>query len=168
MRAMALPPLSAACAALTLAGCAALPAGPSLQALPGNQKSPAQFAADDGRCLAFANELVAGRTPTAAANQSVAAGAAAGTAIGAVTGAVVDGASGAAAGAGLGLVLGALVGSSEAQGAWGGTQQQFDRAYYACMYALGHKVPVPADDVARYRAWFESAAPRPQSPPPAN
>jgi len=36
---------------------------------------------------------VAGRTPSVAANQSVAAGAAAGTAIGAVTGAVVDGSS---------------------------------------------------------------------------
>ena len=167
MRAIAISSLAASCAALTLSGCATLPAGPSLQALPGSQKSPTQFAADDGRCLAFANAFMAG-TQTAAANQSVAAGAAAGTAIGAVTGAVVDGASGAAAGAGLGLVLGALAGSSEAQGAWGGTQQQFDRAYYACMYALGHKVPVPANDVARYRAWFESAAPRPQGPPAPN
>lgn len=166
MRAIDLCSVAAASAALTLAGCSTLPGGPSLQALPGSQKSPAQFAADDSRCLGFANEFVAGPTPTAAANQSVAAGAAAGTAIGAVTGAVIDGSSGAVAGAGLGLVLGALVGSSEAQGTWGGTQQQFDRVYYACMYALGHKVPVPANDVARYRAWFESAAPRPQSPPP--
>jgi len=161
MRAMAITSLAAATAALTLAGCATLPAGPSLQALPGSQKSQDQFTADNSRCLGFAYDFVAGRTPSVAANQSVAAGAAAGTAIGAVTGAVVDGSSGAVAGAGLGLVLGALVGSSEAQGAWSGSQQNFDRAYYACMYALGHKVPVPANDVARYRAWFDSAAPRP-------
>ena len=112
-----------AAVALSLAACATLPAGPSLQALPGSQKSPDQHAADDRRCLAFASEFVAG--------------------------------------AGLGLVLGALAGSGSAQTAWGGTQQQFDRAYYACMYAQGHKVPVPANDVARYRAWFDSAAPRP-------
>jgi hypothetical protein len=95
----------------------------------------------------------------------VAAGAAAGTAIGAVTGAIIDGGSGAAAGAGLGLALGALAGSGTAQAAWGGTQQAFDRAYFACMYAQGHKVPVPANDVARYRAWFDSAAPRPAAAP---
>jgi hypothetical protein len=150
-----------AAVALSLAACATLPAGPSLQALPGSQKSPDQYAADDRRCLAFASEFVAGGAPAAAADQRVAAGAATGTAIGAVTGAVIDGGAGAAAGAGLGLVLGALAGSGSAQTAWGGTQQQFDRAYYACMYAQGHKVPVPANDVARYRAWFDSAAPRP-------
>jgi hypothetical protein len=111
--------------------------------------------------MAFASEFVAGGAPAAVADQRVAAGAATGTAIGAVTGAVIDGGAGAAAGAGLGLVLGALAGSGSAQTAWGGTQQQFDRAYYACMYAQGHKVPVPANDVARYRAWFDSAAPRP-------
>ena len=161
MRAKAIRSIAAAGVALSLAGCATLPAGPSLQALPGSQKSPDQFAADDRRCLAFASEFVAGGAPAAAANQRVAAGAATGTAIGAVTGAAIDGSSGAAAGAGLGLVLGALAGSASAQTAWNGTQQQFDRAYYACMYAQGHKVPVPAYDVARYRAWFDSAAPRP-------
>ena len=150
-----------AAVALSLAACATLPAGPSLQALPGSQKSPDQHAADDRRCLAFASEFVAGGAPAAAADQRVAAGAATGTAIGAVPGAVIDGGAAAAAGAGLGLVLGALAGSGSAQTAWGGTQQQFDRAYYACMYAQGHKVPVPANDVARYRAWFDSAAPRP-------
>lgn len=158
--------LATAFVALALVGCAALPAGPSLQALPGSRQTQERFAADDSRCRNFANEVVAGRMSSEATNRNLAAGAAVGAAVGAATGAAVDGASGAAAGAGVGLVLGALVASSESQGAWGGTQQQYDRAYYACMYARGHKVPVPAYDEARYRAWFESTAQRPASPPP--
>ena len=164
---MAVRPV-AACAALILAGCATVPGGPSLQALPGSQQTQDRFAAADGHCRAFANEFLTGRMPTDAASANVAAGAAAGMAVGAVTGAAIDGGSGAAAGAGVGLVLGALAGSVESQGVWGGTQQQYDRVYYACMYAAGHKVPVPADDVARYRAWLDSAAPRPPNPPPPN
>ncbi|HSQ71096.1 MAG TPA: hypothetical protein VLM87_01630 [Rubrivivax sp.] len=166
MRAHALRPIATVCTALSLVACATLPAGPSLQSLPGSQRTQDQFAADDARCRAFASDYLAGRMPTAAESQNVAAGAVTGTAIGAVTGAAIDGSAGAAAGAGLGLVLGALAGSTSAQAAWDGTQQQFDRAYYACMYSLGHKVPVPADDVARDRTWFENAAPRPGIPPP--
>jgi hypothetical protein len=56
--------------------------------------------------------------------------------------------------------MGAMAGSAAYSGAWAGTQQQFDTLYYACMYSLGHKVPVPANDVARYRTWFDSAAAR--------
>jgi hypothetical protein len=58
-----------------------------------------------------------------------------------------------------GLLIGAAAGSAAQQGAWAGAQQQFDSDYYACMYTLGHKAPVPAGEVARYRAWLESAAP---------
>lgn len=149
----------AALAALTLAACATLPAGPSLPALPGSGMSPDRFAADDARCRAYVNSLLAGATPTESANQAVAGTAATGAVIGAATGAVFDGGSGAAAGAAAGLLIGAAAGSAAQPGAWAGTQQQFDGAYYACMYALGHKVPAPAGDVARYRAWLESASP---------
>jgi hypothetical protein len=149
----------AALAALTLAACATLPAGPSLPALPGSRMSHEQFAADDARCRAFVSARLAGGTPTEAANQAVAGSAATGAVIGATTGAVFDGGAGAAAGAAAGLLIGAVAGSAAQQGAWAGEQQQFDGAYYACMYALGHKVPAPAGDVARYRAWLESAAP---------
>jgi len=152
--------------ALALAGCATLPAGPSLPALPGSQMNEDRFAADDARCRAFVNARLAGGTPTDAANQAVAGSAATGAVIGATTGAVIDGSSGAAAGAAAGLLLGAAAGSAASQGAWAGTQQQFDGAYYACMYAFGHKVPVPARDVARYRAWLEGAAPPPSTVAP--
>ena len=129
-------------AALTLVACATLPAGPSLPALPGSRMSQEQFSADDARCRANVNARLAGATPTDAANQAVAGNAATGALVGATTG----------------LLIGAAAGSAAQQGAWAGTQQQFDGAYYACMYALGHKVPAPAGDVARYRAWLESAA----------
>lgn len=145
-------------AALTLVACATLPAGPSLPALPGSRMSQEQFSADDARCRAYVNARLAGATPTDAANQAVAVNAATGALVGATTGAVIDGGAGAAAGAAAGLLIGAAAGSAAQQGAWAGTQQQFDGAYYACMYALGHKVPAPAGDVARYRAWLESAA----------
>jgi hypothetical protein len=58
-------------------------------------------------------------------------------------------------------------GSSASQGAMATSQQQYDAAYYACMYALGHKVPVPAHDAARYRDWFESVAETAARPAPA-
>lgn len=148
----------AALAALSLAACATPPAGPSLPALPGSQASADRFAADDARCRDVVNARLAGDMPTEAANQAVAGSAAAGAVIGGATGAVFDGSSGAAAGAAAGLLIGAAAGSAAQQGAWAGAQQQFDGAYYACMYALGHRVPVPAGDVARYRAWLEGAA----------
>lgn len=167
MRGLTLRTASATFVLLSLGACATLPAGPSLPALPGSQKSVDQFAADDSRCRAIVNERLAGGTPTEAANQVVAGSAATGAVMGATTGAVFDGSSGAAAGAAAGLLIGAMAGSAASQGAWASTQQQFDAAYYGCMYAFGHKVPVPAGDVERYRAWFESVASRP-SPAPAD
>jgi outer membrane lipoprotein SlyB len=146
-------------ALLNLTACVTAPAGPSLPAMPGSRKSGDQFSADDVRCRTLVHERLAGVTPSSAANQSVAGSAVAGTAVGAATGALIDGSSGAAAGAAAGLVLGTMAGSAASQGAWVSTQQQFDSVYYACMYASGHKVPVPAYDAARYRAWYDSLAP---------
>jgi hypothetical protein len=160
MPALPLKSASVACAALLLAACVTVPAGPSLQAQPGSRKTYEQFVADDGQCRGIATAQAGGTTPSDAANQSAAASAAAGTAIGAVTGAMIDGSSGAAAGAGIGLLFGAMAGSAAAYDAYSVTQQRFDATYYACMYARGHKVPVPANDVARYRAGYESTIPR--------
>jgi hypothetical protein len=164
MRAAALKTTAAACMALALAGCATFPAGPSMPALPGSRMSMDQFAADDAQCRSLATARLGGQAPADAANQAAAASVVAGTAIGAAAGALVDGSSGAAAGASLGLLFGALAGTSSAQGTYVATQQQFDSLYYACMYARGQKVPVPANDVARYRSLYQSVLP----PPPAD
>jgi hypothetical protein len=157
-----------ACGALLLAGCVSVPAGPSLQAQPGSRRTHEQFVADDAQCRSIAVAQIGGVSPSEAANQSAAASAAAGTAIGAVTGAMIDGSSGAAAGAGIGLLFGAMAGSAASYDTYGVAQQRFDAHYYSCMYARGHKVPVPANDVARFRAHYEGAIPRPSRsvPPP--
>ncbi len=154
-------------AAVLLSGCVSLPPGPSLQALPGSRMTVEQFAADDAQCLAVATAQAGGRTPADAAHQSAAASAAAGTVIGAAVGGLVDGSSGAAAGAGMGLLFGALAGAGASQDAYRITQRRFDHAYYACMYARGHKVPVPAHAVGAYRARYEAAARGHAPPPPA-
>lgn len=144
---------------ILLAACASLPDGPSMPALPGSQKSLDQFAVDDGDCRNFAAAQLGGTTPQAAANQSAVGSAVAGAAVGAAAGGLIDGSSGAGVGAGVGLLYGALIGTSTSQGAYVATQQQFDGLYYACMYARGQKVPVPAHDVGRYRSLYESASP---------
>ena len=166
--ALALRCAGAAGVVLSLLGCATVPAGPSLPALAGSAKSADQFATDDVRCRAVVSERMGGATPSSTANQTVAGSAVAGAAVGAAAGAVIDGSSGAAGGAAVGLLLGTLAGSAAAPGAWVSTQQQFDAAYYACMYATGHRVPVPAYDVARYRAWYESLTPPASATAPAN
>ncbi len=143
--------------ALCLGACASVPTGPSLAALRGSQKTAAQFTADDARCRGQVEaRLAASGSTVDSANRQIGASAAAGSAIGAVTGAVFDGSSGAAAGAVVGLAMGALAGSSASPATSASVQQQYDAAYFACMYALGHKVPVPAHEAERYRAWFES------------
>lgn len=149
-----------------LAGCASLPAGPSLQALPGSRMTVDRFYADDAQCRAVATAQLGGRTPSDAANETAAAGAVAGTALGATTGALIDGSSGAAAGAGIGLLFGALAGADASYGTYAVAQQRYDSAYYTCMYAYGHKVPVPAGSVRAYRARYETTAQRPVPPIP--
>jgi hypothetical protein len=158
----------ASCALAVLAGCATVPAGPSLQSLPGSRMTPQQFAADDGECRAAAAARLGGMSPSDAANQNAAASAVAGTAIGAATGALLDGSSGAAAGAAMGLIFGAMAGTATSPGTFAAAQQQYDSAYYACMYARGHKVPVPAHSVMRYRGQYDGAPVEtaPAAPPP--
>jgi hypothetical protein len=149
-----------AVAAIGVAGCATLPAGPSLNALPGSRKTFDQFTADDATCRQFALEQVGGKSPSEAANQTTAAGAVVGTALGAAAGAAIGGGSGAAVGAGFGLLTGSAVGAGYAGGTFNTVQQRYDGAYYQCMFAKGQKIPV-SGSVAR------SARPPSQSPPVA-
>ena len=40
--------------------------------------------------------------------------------------------------------MGSATGADSARASTGGTQRQYDNAYIQCMYAKGHRVPVPS------------------------
>jgi hypothetical protein len=129
---------------LMLAGCATLPAGPSVMVLPAPGKPFDQFQADDAHCKWWANQQ-AGLTPQEAVNQNTASGAVLGTLIGAGLGAAIGAASGnpgigAAIGAGSGLLGGTISGANAGQGYQWEAQRRFDIAYQQCMYAKGNQV----------------------------
>jgi len=149
--------------ALLLGGCVVLPpSGPSLQALPGSRASFDQFQFDDAACRQYASAQIGGRSAAENAQESAAASTVAGTAIGALAGAAIGGSSeGAAVGAGIGLLTGALAGLGASESSYYYAQRRFDSAYYQCMYARGHKVPVSS----RYAQALRSA-PAPRSAPP--
>jgi hypothetical protein len=154
--------------ATLLAGCVVLPpSGPSMQALPGSRLSFDQFQFDDAACRQFATAQVGGRGATEAAQESAAASAVAGTLIGAATGAAFGGSSeSAAVGAGFGLLTGALVGMGTSQTSYQVVQSRYDAAYYQCMYARGHRVPVFSRYSEATRALPANAPPAP--PPPSS
>src|SRR6185503_17825961 len=110
------------------AGCATVPAGPSVSVLPGRGKTFEQFQDDDVVCRDWAHQQ-AGTTPGASAARSTVGGAAIGTL------------TGAALGAGFGLVGGTAVGASAGQASGESVQHRYDNAYTQCMYAKGDQVP---------------------------
>lgn len=132
---------------LLLGACASYPSGPSVMALPGTGATFEQFQGDDAYCQAYAQQAT-GTSPQAAAEQGAANTAAAGTAVGAAAGALIGAASGdtgqgAAVGAASGLLIGSASGADSYAASGARTQNRYDMAYVQCMYAKGHKVPVP-------------------------
>jgi len=154
---------------LLLAACTVLPTGPSMLVLPGTGRSMDSFRYDDNECRQYAYAQIGGTTAQQAANQAAVGSAVVGTAIGAAAGAAIGGSQGAAVGAGTGLVAGSAVGLGSASASGYGTQRQYDNAYIQCMYAKGHRVPVPAN-MAYPRTVRGSDTgtppPPPGSPPP--
>ncbi len=150
-------------ATLILAGCAQMPSGPSIMALPGTGMSFEQFRQDDYLCQQYALGHVGG-TPNQSATDSQVGSAVAGTAIGAAAGAALDGGSGAAIGAGTGLVAGSVVGAGEGRAAGYATQKDYDNAYVQCMYGRGHRVPVSGQ--FSYQSQPAPATPSTPIPPP--
>ena len=148
-------------ACLLLGGCASIPTGPSMMALPGTGRTFDQFRFDDAECQRYAFQQIGGTTAEQAANESGVRSAAIGTVIGAVAGAAIDGKSGAGIGAGTGLIFGSIAGSESGRQSAYGTQRQYDNAYIQCMYARGHKVPVSASMAQQLQQ-----APATYSPPP--
>lgn len=157
-------------AVLAVGACAVVPTGPSLMVLPGTGQSIEQFRDDDAYCRDYAMIQIGGKTASQASRESVVTSAAVGTAVGAAAGAAIGGGrEGAAVGAGAGLLVGSAAGSGAAKSSGYGTQRQYDNAYIQCMYAKGHRVPVPAS-MATAKAVKHSDAgippPPPGSPPP--
>ncbi len=150
---------AAVSAALLLAGCASVPSGPSVMALPGSGKHFDQFRGDDAICREYARQQIGGASADRAGVDAGLRSAAVGTAVGAVAGAAIGGRNAVGVGAGTGLVVGSLAGTGAAQGSAYGTQHNYDNAYVQCMYGKGHRVPVPADLRSQYRSPVDPAGP---------
>jgi uncharacterized protein YcfJ len=146
-------------ALLTAAGCATVPRGPSVMALPSSGKTFEEFQADDATCRQWAAQQI-GLSPQETVNQNTAAGAVVGTAIGAVSG---HAGAGAAIGAGSGLLLGSSAGASTGQYYGWQAQRRYDIAYTQCMYAKGNEIP---EMVTRPRRSRRNVYPPP--PPPGS
>lgn len=160
-------------AALLLAGCASVPAGPSTMVLPGRGKDFDRFRSDDQVCRDWAAEQT-GADPSRAANQSVVSGAALGTLVGAGVGAAVgaaagDPGTGAAVGAGGGLLVGTAAGANAGERTGDTLQRRYDMSYQQCMYASGNQIPGVAAPRGRRRQPPPPPPPsNPQSYPPAS
>lgn len=153
---------------VVLAACTSLPTGPSVMTLPGSGRGFDQFRADEARCRNYASQSIGVNTADNAAIDAGVRSAAIGTLIGAAAGAAVGGSQGAGVGAGLGLVVGSASGATAAEASRYGTQQRYDQSFIQCMYAQGHKVPVPSGYVVRRTAPAVASdyVPPPGNPPP--
>ena len=154
--------LCAASTVLLLAGCASVPTGPSVMALPGTGKNLEQFRSDDVGCREFAWRQIGGARADQTGVDAGVRSAAVGTVVGAVAGAAIGGRDGAGVGAGTGLLVGSMAGTGAAQSSAYATQNNYDNAYVQCMYAKGQKVPVSAE-MARSLSQT-SVAPAPAAP----
>ena len=83
--------ISLALAALALAACVSVPNGPSVMALPGNNKSFDQFRLDEMECRQYASSQIGGADANQAAVDSAVKSAALGALVGAAAGAAIGG-----------------------------------------------------------------------------
>ncbi|MBI3094892.1 MAG: hypothetical protein HYY97_08480 [Rhodocyclales bacterium] len=164
--------LAAVSGLLLLAGCASLPDGPSVMALPGSGKSFEQFRSDDAECRRYAHDQIGGSSANQAAADAGVRSAVVGTAVGAVAGAAIGGRDAVGVGAGTGLLVGSLAGAGAAQSSGYGSQHSYDHAYVQCMYAKGQRVPVTAAQRSQLEGSLQRAPAAPAGsaypPPPGN
>ncbi len=159
---------------LLLAGCATVPTGPSVMALPGTGKSFDQFRFDDAECRQYATMQIGGGAAAQEANDAGVRSAALATVIGAVAGAAIGGRDSAGIGAGTGLLIGSMAGGETSERSGRGSQRNYDHAYVQCMYAKGQRVPVsrdmanslPKPMLERSDSPAPAPAPRTTPPPP--
>ena len=145
---------------LIASGCAIVPTGPWLSALPGSGSTSASFSVDDAACRDRSQAqfgVAAAQRANEAAAANVAGGALLGAALGALFGAAAgDAGTGAAIGAGMGLLGGSAVAADVGGYSSAQLQAMYDRVYWQCMYDLGHRVPGPP---YTYRVSPRDAAP---------
>ena len=155
-------------ACLAVAGCVSAPTGPTVMVLPGSGRGFDDFRMDEAVCRQYSLEQTGGSSAQQRAQQSAVSSAAIGTVVGAAAGAAIGGQQGAGVGAGTGLIFGSVAGADSAQQSAYGTQRQYDNAYIQCMYAKGHRVPVPAGMVTTSQAPQPASVPQPPAgtPPP--
>ena len=125
-------------AMLLLAGCATLPAGPTVAVMPGANKNFDAFAQDQSVCTGYALQQVGGQAQVA--NNQAVGGAVLGTALGAGLGAAAGGGTGAAIGAASGAVAGTALGAGYSGGSSYEIQQRYNIAYAQCMSSKGNQV----------------------------
>jgi hypothetical protein len=124
---------------LLVAACAQTPMGPTVQVLPGPNKTFSSFQNDQAICRQFAEQAV--RDQAQGANLRGLGTAALTTALGAGLGAAIGGGSGAGIGAAAGALGGAGLGAMRTSNAQSSIQAQFDNAFAQCMFSLGNSVP---------------------------
>jgi hypothetical protein len=152
--------VSVATAAL-LTGCASTPLGPTVQVMPGPNKTFDAFQADNATCKGFAQQQVQGQAD--ASNQRAVGTALLTTALGAGVGAVGgafggNAGAGAAVGGAVGAGAGSAIGGSNSAVDQQTIQAQYDNAFSQCMYAKGEQVPGFAPPAVVY---LPSAGPAP-------
>lgn len=130
---------TAGLAALTLAGCAQTPMGPTVQVMPAPDKPFEVFQQDQATCEQYAQGQVAGQAERA--NQQAVGAGVIGTVLGAGLGAAVGRGRGAEVGAGAGAITGTAIGANSSNYAQMSIQQQYNAAYSQCMYSRGNQVP---------------------------
>lgn len=168
-----------------LGGCATMPGGPAVPAMPGTGKSVDAFQQDAAACQAYAQAVLGNGAAPQSVNDRAAAGAVGTTAIGAASGAIIGSASyqagqGAAIGAGIGLLVGAINAANASSATQWQLQAQYDDAYLGCMYSRGNQVPMrmsqrsrmrPPPQYGGYPAYpppnTPAPFPPPDTPPPA-
>jgi len=125
--------------ALLVSGCAQTPLGPTVQVMPGPNKSFEAFTYEQAGCKQYAEGAVAGQAQNA--NNRAVGAAALTTVLGAGLGAAVGGGRGAGIGAASGALGGTAIGAGMSSGDQYTIQQQYDNAFAQCMYSRGNMVP---------------------------
>jgi hypothetical protein len=125
--------------AILLGACAQTPMGPTVQVLPGPNKSFADFQNDQAICRQFAQQAVGDQAR--GANLRGLGVAALTTALGAGLGGAIGGGSGAGIGAAAGALGGAGLAGAQTSRTQNSIQAQYDAAFVQCMFSLGNSVP---------------------------